>query len=753
MIQGTWPLGAKTIALTLNGSAVSEEILSLTYTDDLNGSSEDVLLGSTCAAQLTMVIDHPQNEFDGGEITVSVGGVPLGRFTVHSARKRDGRLTLEAADAMCGDAMAEPYEPQSQTSTALSVIREIASGAGLELKDLTGITDVSVEGLGAGLTRREMLGRMAAVLGYHAHIDRAGKLALRWYADSGMEIGPDDYYAGGLNKQDADFVIGKIECTVSKLTTDADTDMERSETEILTAGEGSTGISISCPYMTQSALDSIFDRIGGFTYRPMTLELFGDCRIETGDLLTVEDLAGDSFSVPVMSVSHVWDGGVRTKITAAGKAPTALSAGGTLSEGLKRLEAEVGRFRNLVADYAQLTKADIQELFADWAQIGTAIINTLQATGVNADWINAGTLNAARIGAGTISADKLTVGQGGNLYPVYDSFEQVTNDTLSYLSASGATPAVVSTAYAYHGAKVLRIVTGSDVANGYVHLGHSSNGYGQIRLTTGRYVASGYARCTSSGSSASVRINVFGRDSRGATWDTGEYTLLGNATETIGTTWTRIEVPFTLSSNQFVSLSVVLQTASETIYCDCFQIEEVASGQGAGTWHPAGTTQIDGGTIVAQSIKAESLDVDSLFAEDITATGSFQIDNDYFTLTANQGGVDIQAKSNLASVKIGGIYCGQGTPEIGGNAVVAAMHKTVTGTTNTSGNIALSIPVNAYGVLCVWRSDATSVCTPYYPNSVTGWYAHVATTAGAAVTSTAVTLEVEYYYRIAVKPM
>ena len=29
MIQGTWPLGAKTIALTLNGSAVSEEILSL----------------------------------------------------------------------------------------------------------------------------------------------------------------------------------------------------------------------------------------------------------------------------------------------------------------------------------------------------------------------------------------------------------------------------------------------------------------------------------------------------------------------------------------------------------------------------------------------------------------------------------------------------------------------------------------------------------------------------------------------------
>ena len=148
------------------------------------------------------------------------------------------------------------------------------------------------------------------------------------------------------------------------------------------------------------------------------------------------------------------------------------------------------------------------------------------------------------------------------------------------------------------------------------------------------------------------------------------------------------------------------------------------------------------GTVLAQKI----------MAEDIIATGSFQIDNDYFSLTAANYSVNLQAKTNLGSVTVGNIYCGTGQPEINGNAIVAAMHKTVTGTTNTSGNIALSIPVNAYGVLCVWRSDATSICTPYYPTSVSGWYAHVTTTAGAAVTSTAVTLEVEYYYRIAVKP-
>lgn len=397
-------------------------------------------------------------------------------------------------------------------------------------------------------------------------------------------------------------------------------------------------------------------------------------------------------------------------------------------------------------------RAEIEQLFADWAQIGTAIINTLQATGVNADWINAGTLNAARIGAGTISADKLTVGQGGNLYPVYDSFEQVTNDTLSYFHSSSITPTVVNSPTARNGNKVASLVASSATGTRVCHFGDPSNGYGQIRLQAGSYVASAYFRVTVSGISEEAQLRVFSRESRGATWDTGEYTELGMATISMTNAWTRVEVPFTLTANRYVSMCFATSVTSRTFQVDCMQIERVSSGQSAGEWHPAGVTQIDGGNIVAQSIKAESLDVDSLFAEDITATGSFQIDNDYFSLTANQGGVNIQAKSNLNSVRVGGIYCGTGTPEIGGNAIVAAMHKTVTGTTNTSGNIALNIPVATYGVLCVWRTDVTSICTPYYPTTMTGWYAHVATTAGAAVTSTAVTLEVDYYYRIAIKP-
>lgn len=396
---------------------------------------------------------------------------------------------------------------------------------------------------------------------------------------------------------------------------------------------------------------------------------------------------------------------------------------------------------------------ELAKLKVGYAEIGEAVIGSLEANGVNADWINAGTLDAARLAANSISTDKLTVGQGGNLYPVYDSFEQVTTATLTYYYSSSLTPIVYKSTTARNGSKLANLTTSSATGTRVCHFGHSSNGYGQIWLDPGRYVASAYYRITTIGTSADALLRVFGRTSRGATWNEGEYTTLGASTVSATNVWKRVEVPFTLTAGRYVSLCFATSVASMTFQIDCQQIEAATSGQGAGEWHPAGVTQLDGGNIVAQSIKADSLDVNDLFAEDITATGEFSVDNDNYSIVASGYNVDIQGKTNIGGVVVGNVVCSPGTPRIDGNAIVTAMHKTVTGTTNTSGNIALSLPVSTYGVICVWRTDATSICTAYYPTSVTGWYAHVTTTAGAAVTSTSVTLEVDYYQRIVVRPM
>lgn len=400
--------------------------------------------------------------------------------------------------------------------------------------------------------------------------------------------------------------------------------------------------------------------------------------------------------------------------------------------------AEVADGKAVAADAKAEEALELARLKVGYAEIDQAVVNSLEVNGVDADWI--------------------TTGQGGNMYPVYDSFEQVTDDTLYFGKDSTATPTVLKSQYARNGSKVLRIATATGATNAWVSLGASSNDYGLVRLPAGQYVASAYFRRYNMSTDVPVRLSVIGKQTMDGSLATGEWTRLAYAEKTMTITgWTRVEVPFTVESGTtypYIHLRPSVMVGDAVVYVDCLQIEEVTGSQGAGEWHPAGVTQINGGNIIAQSIKADSLDVDSLFAEDITATGSFEIDNDNFSLTAANYSVDIQGKTNLGGVTAGNITCSPGTPRIGGNAIVTAMKKTVTGTTTSNGNLNLDLSANTFAVLSVWRSDASSCCIPY-TTAAGNWYARVQSTGASpsAVASTSVTLEVVYCQRIVVRPM
>lgn len=203
-----------------------------------------------------------------------------------------------------------------------------------------------------------------------------------------------------------------------------------------------------------------------------------------------------------------------------------------------------------------------------------------------------------------------------------------------------------------------------------------------------------------------------------------------------------------------------------------------------------------------QSLKAGEIDVDALFAKDITATGVFQVRNTAYSLIqSNEGlrlgpdageeapfaymeltnnhvvigsrnGIDISADMTLKLFGSYGIELGSNTfpasfydsfPDFGrtdrrwgtvycktvdidGKPAIARQTKTVTGTTSSAGNLSLGLDMSLYGVLCVTRTGASSICTPY-ATAGGAWYAHVASNAAtpAAVASTSVTLEVDYY--------
>lgn len=109
-------------------------------------------------------------------------------------------------------------------------------------------------------------------------------------------------------------------------------------------------------------------------YRPMTVDMFpNECPFKSGQIVPVTDAQGVSFMTAIMS-KVVTDSAVT--LTSTGREVYGDYA---LDTAKKLIQ--------LAADIVQINKLKV-----DWAEIGTAIINTLEANGINADWINTGVL-------------------------------------------------------------------------------------------------------------------------------------------------------------------------------------------------------------------------------------------------------------------------------------------------------------------------------------------------------------------------
>ena len=111
-------------------------------------------------------------------------------------------------------------------------------------------------------------------------------------------------------------------------------------------------------------------------YRPATAQLFpSENPYRAGDIAKVTDIQGVSFSMPIMSFVVTQ---AAAKVEATGNESYDMMDYGT--DTAKQL-------RNLSNSIVQ-----IDRLKVGYAEIDTAVIDSLEANGINADWINAGAL-------------------------------------------------------------------------------------------------------------------------------------------------------------------------------------------------------------------------------------------------------------------------------------------------------------------------------------------------------------------------
>lgn len=111
-------------------------------------------------------------------------------------------------------------------------------------------------------------------------------------------------------------------------------------------------------------------------YRPATAQLFpSENPYRAGDIAKVTDIQGVSFSMPIMSYVVTQ---AAAKVEATGnESYDAMDYGTDTAKQLRNLSNSI---------------VQIDRLKVGYAEIDTAVIDSLEANGINADWINAGAL-------------------------------------------------------------------------------------------------------------------------------------------------------------------------------------------------------------------------------------------------------------------------------------------------------------------------------------------------------------------------
>lgn len=367
----------------VDGKEHTETLNNFKFQNMINPNNE-ITIGNTCSSGVTFSIYMPAISLENKEITVFEGVkvneeiqyIQLGIFTV-TKQTSDGEYTsYEAYDRMYKADM--PYfSDMVFPSTDKAILNEICGKLGISLA--TSITNThTITDKPQGYTYREIIGYIAMLQGCNAVINANGNLELRWYKDSGYVLDGHKYYQQGVTfTTSKDFIIQKLTCNNTKSGS-----TEQSE---ITSGDGATGLTFANPFMTQAILDEIYKKIGGFTFRPLTVKFVGDYRLEVGDIITVNK-GGVDYKVPIMQITHECDGGLMDTVTSIGQSDTENTsvASGPITKQMERY----------YADLILVNKALINKLSVDEADIRYASIETLKAVNANIDNLKTNKLDA-----------------------------------------------------------------------------------------------------------------------------------------------------------------------------------------------------------------------------------------------------------------------------------------------------------------------------------------------------------------------
>lgn len=280
----------------------------LTYATDWTGN---ITVGQVVSAYISATIPTPSFSIAGKNVVHSMGigttveWVQIGSYRVdeESIRTKQGYTAFRAYDKL-RYAINTYHSALSYPTSLQAICNEVCGLIGITSATLpvnpTFTADSDILNMLDGYILRDVLGFIAAYCGKNAYLSPSGALDLRWFSST-------SYTADGTRANIP--YIGENDCAVGRLIC-------QTQDGVITSGSGE-GIYFTCPFMTQARLNAMLSGLP-LTYRKADVDIpYGNFCLQSGDIITVST-TGSNLSVPIMSNSWSYDGGLSSAVTSYG---------------------------------------------------------------------------------------------------------------------------------------------------------------------------------------------------------------------------------------------------------------------------------------------------------------------------------------------------------------------------------------------------------------------------------------------------
>lgn len=386
-------------------------VRSIKFTGGSEGD-DDFSLGSTMSQYIEVTIPGKGLVVEGTEMLLQIGMdvngkteyIPMGYFTAGKPKKADDQITFTAYDRMMNT--ERTFSMNGTTTNTVAVLKQIADITGVPVVT-SGLTAISIK-VPKGYSCREVLSYVAQLHGAFAVCNRRGQIELHTYVDSDYKVKTSRYWEN-FEHNDYAFDVSKFVCFTGQ--------DKNGKSISISSGSGARSVSFSNPFMTQTVLNNILASFKNFSYMPGTLKMLGDPRLDPWDILTVADLSGNTYKVPIMKLDWEYDGGLTYSVEAVGLSEEETNADykGPQTKEMERYYAQLvmidrAMINKLDVETAKITYASIKEL--DVVKENAEEINTKKANidlaNVNNAWIEKGVLKDGSIGSAAIHEGAVT---------------------------------------------------------------------------------------------------------------------------------------------------------------------------------------------------------------------------------------------------------------------------------------------------------------------------------------------------------